>query len=169
MDVSRNVLCDLSLILNLKSTMKYSNNSESIASNLVSTTADALLTSQQIVFIDSQVEDYQSLAAGVVPGIDVVVLERDKPSGMASQRDGIEQITTVLAQYSQVSTIHIVSHGSPGCIYLGNAQLSLDTLNKYQQALQTWFNPFCRGNLFIYGCNVAAGDGVKNLLANCIN
>ena len=39
----------------------------------------------QIVFIDSQVEDYQMLANGVLPGIETVVLQGD--------RNGIEQIS----------------------------------------------------------------------------
>ncbi len=87
---------------------------------------------QQIVFIDSQVEDYQLLAAGVIPGIEVVVLESD--------RNGIEQITEVLSQRTDISTIHLVSHGSPGCIYLGNTNLSLNTLNQYEEKLRSWFN-----------------------------
>ena len=80
----------------------------------------------QIVFIDAGVEDLQLLVNGVIPGIETVVLNSD--------RNGIEQITEVLNQ-KPYSTVHIVSHGSPGCLYLGNSQLSLDTLNKYQQNL----------------------------------
>ena len=53
-----------------------------------------------------------------------------------------------------MTSIHIVSHGSPGCLYLGNSQLSLDTLNSYQTQLESWSG--CE--LLIYGCNVAAGD-----------
>ncbi len=85
---------------------------------------------RQILFIDSQVEDIETLVAGVIPGIEVVVLESD--------RNGIAQITSVLNQkvYSQV---HIVSHGSPGCLYLGNTRLSLDTLNEYQEEVRSWF------------------------------
>lgn len=82
---------------------------------------------QQIVFIDSQVADYQLLASGVLPGIEVIILKSD--------RDGIEQITEILNQRNNYTSIHIVSHGSPGCLYLGNTQLSLDTLSQYQSEL----------------------------------
>jgi protocatechuate 3,4-dioxygenase beta subunit len=122
---------------------------------------------QQIVFVDSQVADYQALTAGVKPGIKVIVLEANS--------DGIEQITSVLKEkvYSQV---HIVSHGSPGCLYLGNTQLSLDTLDKYQQELQSWFtrsssrlvSQYHKGiissSLLLYGCNVATGDAGEEFI-----
>ncbi len=115
---------------------------------------------QQIVFIDSQVKDYQILAQGVLPGIEIIILESD--------RNGIEQITNVLSQKTDLTTIHIVSHGSPGCIYLGDSQLSLDTFNQYQPQLKTWFKvpPLLRENLnlLLYGCNVAAGDGGEKFI-----
>ncbi|MGB3650700.1 MAG: DUF4347 domain-containing protein [Rivularia sp. (in: cyanobacteria)] len=88
-----------------------------------------VIPSQEIVFIDRGVYDYQSLVKGVKPGIAVVLLD--------SQRDGIEQITEVLAQ--NFTKIHIVSHGSPGCLYLGNSELNLDNLNSYTQQLKNWF------------------------------
>ncbi len=136
-------------------------NNTAIAPNIKNTFTSA----QQIVFIDSQVEDYQLLAAGVLPGIEVVVLKSD--------RNGIEQITEALSQRIDSTTIHLVSHGSPGCLYLGNTQLNLDTLNSYQSDLKTWFNspafrtPLIKGgwgDLLIYGCNVAAGDAGEEFI-----
>ena len=112
-------------------------------------------STKQIVFIDSQVEDYQFLAAGVVSGIETVILD--------SHRDGIEQITSALS-HRDFTTIHLVSHGSPGCLYLGNSQLSLDTLARYKSDLRTWFNS-SSSSLLIYGCNVAAGDAGEEFVA----
>ena len=114
--------------------------------------ANSLFSSkEQIIFIDSQVEDYQLLAQGVLPDIEIVILESD--------RNGIEQITDVLSQRNNLTTIHIVSHGSPGCIHLGKTQLSLNTLVQYQWELSTWFSGSSDSpSLLIYGCNVAAGD-----------
>ena len=90
---------------------------------------------QHLVFIDSQVSDYSYLATGVIPGAEVIVLE--------PERDGIKQITKALNSYSfsYPVSLHIVSHGSPGCLYLGNSELSLDTLDNYKQDLKTWFPP----------------------------
>ena len=108
---------------------------------------------QQIVFIDSNVDDYESLANGVLPGIKVVILD--------SSSDGFGQITRVIQKYPQISSIHIVSHGAPGCLYLGNSLLNVNNIdNYYSQKLEGWSVT----NLFLYGCSVAAGDtGVKLL------
>ncbi len=101
---------------------------------------------ETILFIDSSVDNYKFLLEGVVGEIKTIVLD--------SKRDGIEQINEVLAQRSRVETVHIVSHGSPGCFYLGNGVLSLGNLEHYRQQLDNW----CSNNLLLYGCNVAAGD-----------
>jgi CSLREA domain-containing protein len=101
-----------------------------------------------IAFIDSGVAGYATLVRAIKAQTKVVVLD--------SQVDGVKQITQTLQQgnYQQV---HLISHGSPGCLDLGNSQLSLDTLGHYASRLQTWFSMSPR-TLLIYGCNVAAGD-----------
>ena len=99
-----------------------------------------------LVFIDPAVDDYQSLVKGVVANADVIVLD--------SQRDGVEQITEALRDRPTPESIHIVSHGSPGALYLGNSQLNLRNLAHYADDLAGWAAP----QLLLYGCNVAAGD-----------
>jgi hypothetical protein len=116
------------------------------------------ISTSQIVFIDSGVTDYQTLAQGVIADLPVIILKGD--------RDGIEQITSVLKQkpYSQV---HIVSHGSPGCLYLGNTSLNLDNLSNYQSELKTCFSSSLLSppsSLLIYGCNVASGDAGEEFI-----
>ncbi|WP_143437571.1 DUF4347 domain-containing protein, partial [Hydrocoleum sp. CS-953] len=109
---------------------------------------------QQIVFIDSNIEDYQSLANGVLPGTKVVIL---RPTA-----DGVQQITKVLKKYPYIPSIHIVSHGTPGCLYLGNSQLNINSINNdYCQELEAWSVT----NLFLYGCNIASGNAGKGFLA----
>ena len=112
-----------------------------------------------IVFIDAQISDYPILAAGVEAGTEVIILDATK--------DGISQITEELANRRDITGVHIVSHGAPGCVYLGNAQLSLDTLSKYAQQLQQWFvaRESVSPSLFLYGCQVAAGDAGTEFLA----
>ncbi|MEG4990191.1 DUF4347 domain-containing protein, partial [Microcoleus sp. BR0-C5] len=96
--------------------------------------------------MSTTVENYQMLVAGVMPGIQTVVLD--------PQRDGVEQITELLSNSSGVEAIHIISHGTPGSLDLGGTQLSLDTLDRYASQLQQWDVP----SLLLYGCNVAVGD-----------
>ena len=124
---------------------------------------------RSIVFIDAAVDDPITLINAVTPVTKVVVLD--------PRQNGIDQITTVLREaflkdQVALSTIHILSHGSPGCLRLGNSELSLDTLADYSTDIRSWFVPgaessdalssdaFSSNNssLMLYGCNVAAGD-----------
>ncbi|MFN6475925.1 DUF4347 domain-containing protein, partial [Nostoc sp. DedQUE07] len=102
----------------------------------------------RLVFIDPQVDDYQSLVMGVLPDTSVVVLD--------ANQDGIEQISQVLESHQGVNSLHIVSHGAPGCIYLGNSQLNNETLNRYAAQLMGWANALGEdAQLLLYGCKVA--------------
>ena len=101
-----------------------------------------------IAFIDRQVADYQSLIAGVTPGTEVVVLD--------GKRDAIDQITEILALRTNIDSLHIVSHGTPGRLQLGSGSLSLDNLDAYSEKLQQWRSALTPGaDILIYGCNVA--------------
>ncbi|MEM7555930.1 MAG: DUF4347 domain-containing protein, partial [Cyanobacteria bacterium P01_A01_bin.84] len=122
---------------------------------------------KEIVFIDADVSDYQTLVAGTKLGTKVVILDGNK--------DGVEQITQVLSTHELNSvyfdSVHIVSHGSPGCLYLGNSQLNLHTLGKYTKQLENWFFGNCfsdssssNSSLYLYACNLAAGDAGEEFL-----
>jgi hypothetical protein len=112
-----------------------------------------------IAFIDTQVENYQGLMAGVKPGTEVVVLDGNK--------DAIDQITEILRARTNIDSIHIVSHGAPGSLQLGDGNLSLDDLEGDRHSLQQWFSQrtysICknRPNILLYGCCVAAGETGK--------
>ncbi|NET36426.1 MAG: DUF4347 domain-containing protein [Cyanothece sp. SIO1E1] len=109
-------------------------------------------SASSLLFIDTSVEGYQSLLNGVKPNIEVFLLD--------AHQNGIEQITQVLRQHPEAQAIHIISHGSPGCLHLGGTQLNLDTFEHYAPQLQDWFMPKREEpcTLLLYGCNVAAGD-----------
>ncbi|GAB4366722.1 MAG: hypothetical protein Kow00121_04420 [Elainellaceae cyanobacterium] len=127
-------------------TQAVSTNKQAIARLSGNLSASA---STALVVIDPNVADYQMLVAGVVSGAKILILD--------AEQDGIEQISQALQQ--PVSTLHLVSHGRPGCIDLGNTQLSLATLDRYAWELQGWFSQSTSTpSLLIYGCNVAAGD-----------
>jgi Ca2+-binding RTX toxin-like protein len=109
------------------------------------------MTSPTLVFVDSRLDDYQSLAQSASITAEVVILD--------STQDGVEQITTLLAGRSSVDSIHIFSHGEPGILYLGSSQLSFNTLNHYANRLQEWATALAaKSELLLYGCYVAAGD-----------
>ena len=110
---------------------------------------------QMLVIIDAGVADYKSLAMGVVDGAIALVLDPN--------RDGVEQITEALHCYSPITRLHLISHGSPSCIYLGNSQLSLLTIADYAPLLQRW-SSYLKSQILIYGCDVAAGDAGREFI-----
>ncbi|MBE9146905.1 DUF4347 domain-containing protein, partial [Planktothrix mougeotii LEGE 06226] len=104
----------------------------------------------EILFIDSSVTNYQDLLSGIKPGIYPVLLK--------DERDGILQISEHLRSFKNLEAVHLVCHGSPGELYLGNSSLNLSNLSNYIQSLQQWskaLNP--QADLLIYACEVAEG------------
>jgi large repetitive protein len=113
---------------------------------------------QQIVFIDAHVDDYQMLATGVLPGIEVVLLD--------PQRDGVQQISEVLAMGAGINSVHIVSHGSAGSIQLGNSFLNVENLGDRAAELMSWAEHLAtNADLLIYGCEVALGKAGQDFIA----
>ncbi|NJL88673.1 MAG: DUF4347 domain-containing protein [Coleofasciculaceae cyanobacterium SM2_1_6] len=123
-----------------------------MVNNSLTTTIPATSTASNLVFIDTAVDNFSSLLAGLKPNTEAVILDPNQ--------DGISQISNFLAQRSTpVDSIQILSHGSAGSVQLGSTSLSLDNLEQYKTSLQTWFSPLVgkTPDLLIYGCDVAAG------------
>ena len=121
---------------------------------------DATVTQRhELVIVDPATPDYETLVYDLTANRDddrtfeVIILDAD--------RDGLEQITDLLAERSDLSAVHIISHGSDGNITLGNSVLDYDSLIANTQTIQGWGEAFTAdGDLLIYGCNLAAGaDG----------
>ena len=112
-----------------------------------------------LIVIDPGVDDYQALAAGAIEGATVAVLDAD--------RNGIDQITELLKIHSDVHSLHLVSHGTAGCLHLGSAQLTLETIDRYAWDLQNWFSDSAP-LLLIYGCNVAA-EAIGAKFLSCLH
>ena len=141
-----------------------------------------------VLFIDRAVHDYHQIVQTLKSRTHVHFLE--------SNEDGVHQITRILGtDYLEktVKEIHLVSQGAPGCLYLGDAELSLARLTKYAKDLKRWFSlpsmhlPFyppptlantlstpsipssLPPTLFLYNRNVTIGDAGAELLAKLGN
>ena len=102
-----------------------------------------------LVALDSRVEDYPMLQAGVYPGATVLILEPN--------RNGVEQITLALKNTTYTS-LHIVCHGAQGLLSLGKTRLSVGCLEHYSHQLQQWQV----ADILLYACSVAAGENLVN-------
>ena len=106
----------------------------------------------EIAFVDTGIENYQSILASIGDDIEVVLIDNKK--------DGVEQIAAVLADRQDVDGIHIISHGRAGVLDLGTARLSADTISgQYSDELAIIADVLSdKGDILIYGCNFGQGD-----------
>ncbi|MEO1148715.1 MAG: DUF4347 domain-containing protein [Cyanobacteria bacterium J06638_22] len=130
-----------------------------VADSIASIESQGFTATRSLVIVDAAVDNPHHLANGVLEGVQVHILQ--------AHRDGVQQITELLhAMKHPIHQLHIISHGSPGTLYLGDSELSLATLAHYTQDLLTWFQDSeTTPELLLYGCNVAAGDAGTEFLA----
>ena len=113
----------------------------------------------EIAFVLNNVADWQALAAGVRPGVQVVVLD--------GTGDGLAQMVDYLAQKTpgSVDAIHLLGHGSSGSLNLGALTLNTDNLQEQAATLaQIGGALTAQGDWLLYGCNVAEGAAGVSLL-----
>ena len=119
--------------------------------------------STELIFVDSDTPEYQTLVEDLQRVQDsntryeVVILDNSV--------DGISQITETLGHYTNLSAVHILSHGSDGSIDLGGSQLDAEALAESAELVRTWSNAFSEtGDLLIYGCDLAASEEGTSLV-----
>jgi len=87
-----------------------------------------------------------------------------------ADQDGIDQMQLILANYSGLKSIQIVSHGSIGTLYLGSTVLRSGNLASYQNQMQAIGSSLTEsGDILLYGCNVAQGDAGKLFIDSLAN
>jgi len=106
---------------------------------------------KQILFVDSSVTNADILLDGLDSTIKVFRLN--------AVTDGLTQMADAVKGYTGLDAIHILSHGSMGSLSLGTTTLNRNNLNNYRQQLTALGNALSdKGDLLLYGCNVAQGE-----------
>ena len=124
-----------------------------------SETESAVTQTHELAIVNLNTPDYEVIVDDLVTDrgdgrqFEVVMLDTD--------RGGIEQLSALLGERTDLDAVHIISHGDDGSISLGNELLDLDALIANSKSIQGWGDAFTDdGDLLIYGCNLAAGaDG----------
>jgi Ca2+-binding RTX toxin-like protein len=123
----------------------------------LSSSALATPAHQTIVFVDAHVEDSELLINAVIPGVEVVRLN--------DRQDGIAQITAALAQRQNVAAVHLLSHGSPGQLQIGQGWVSAENLGQYAEQIRAWRRSLIgQAAFYLYGCRVAAEEVGKTFI-----
>ena len=107
---------------------------------------------KEVVFIEDNVADYQSLIDGANTGVEVVLLD--------STQDGLAQMAEWAKTHSDYDAIHVISHGAEGQVNLGGFSLdniTVKTRSADLAQLGAALNE--EGDLLLYGCSVASGEG----------
>jgi hypothetical protein len=116
-----------------------------------------------LIAIDADVEHGDALATGAIRGAQLLMLN--------GRRDAIAQITQAIQTFTgQFQSLHIVAHGSPGCLHFSNGDLTLGNLHHYAAQIESWFGyqPISPGSpiqippahsfLSLYACRLADGE-----------
>ncbi|MGB3557458.1 MAG: DUF4347 domain-containing protein, partial [Geitlerinemataceae cyanobacterium] len=104
-------------------------------------------TSISLVVFDARVPFLTQLLRGLAPNATPYVLD--------ANRDGLVQIGEILQDCAPVRQLHIVSHGAPGRLYLGNGVVTAESLT----AAEFWReNLAADAEISLYGCDVARDD-----------
>ncbi len=119
--------------------------------------------SRELIILDASTPDYESLLAdltGQAEGdrlFEYAVLDPNE--------DGIQQITNLLSNYTDLDAVHIVAHGDQGSVKLGSGVLDYDSLVESARDIESWGSAFTAdGDLLIYGCNLAANEAGRELV-----
>jgi autotransporter-associated beta strand protein len=107
---------------------------------------------REVVFIESNVADYQTLIDGTKAGVEIVLLD--------STKDGLSQMAHWAQTHGGYDAIHILSHGAEGRVNLGALTLDMATATNRAGDLATLGSALTAdGDLLLYGCDVATGAG----------
>ncbi len=109
--------------------------------------ATATIQPRSLLILDAGVNAAEALISGTAPNTAIYRLNGD--------RDGVEQITQLLAGMRDVASIQMISHGRSGGVQLGASWLDLQTLPSYVSQLKTWSAALTAdADILLYGCDV---------------
>ncbi|MBP6057813.1 MAG: DUF4347 domain-containing protein [Nitrosomonas sp.] len=106
--------------------------------------------SHRIIFLDSNVAEYQNLIPQLPENSEVIIL--------GASEDGVIKIMDALQGKTEIGVIDIISHGAPGSLMLGSIELNNANLTEYAEQL-TQMGAHLRdtADILLYGCEVAQG------------
>ncbi len=109
----------------------------------------------ELVFVNDNVADYEQLIADLQGNDDNRIIE---VAVLESDRDG-------LADRTDLSAVHFITHGADGEISMGDSWLNSTTLQESSNDVVGWGSAFTEtGDILFYGCNIAADSDGQTLL-----
>jgi hypothetical protein len=110
-----------------------------------------------LILIDSTILDNENLLNQweILPNSKVRLIE--------SRSMGLEAISRIVSEYTNLDTIHLVTHGREGVLHLGGQHFDLSNIILEKNMLKKISNALARdGELLFYGCDIGRGlEGEK--------
>ena len=105
---------------------------------------------REILFVDRGVADLPTILRSLQPGIEAILLERDRPAA--------RQIAAALARRPGLRTLHVIAHGAPGRVSFASGDWSLETLAEETQDFTAIGEALgLDGRLLLWSCRTGAG------------
>jgi len=115
----------------------------------------------ELIVVDPSIHEVEELLKQVLASADIQI----EILVLDTAEDGIEQITQRLASLSNVSSIHILTHGTEGSVQLGSSLLSNATLDTHTESMQQWSKSLTQSaDILLYGCSFASAEDGHNFL-----
>lgn len=106
----------------------------------------------EIVFVEDNVRDIDTLLQGIGNGREVHILD--------SSKDGLKQMADILAGRKDIDALHLISHGKEASVNLGGLILDQANINNHAAELKTIGDALSKdGDILLYGCDIGANQG----------
>ena len=107
------------------------------------------MAARELVLVAPGVPQREWFRFAGAPGIDLVFLKNSRQPQQALIR--------LLGHYHNLSAIHLISHGEPGALWLGQSKVDVHSLKSDPDFLQAFNQATRKGaDLLLYGCDIAA-------------
>ncbi|MEM6739992.1 MAG: Ig-like domain-containing protein [Pseudomonadota bacterium] len=112
-------------------------------------------TQTELVIVDRAVTDWQALLGDVVGRSRVCII--------GAGDSLLDVLDRELAQV-QICALHLVGHGRPGAITLGDSEIDAAWLNTYQHRFEAVVDSLAGADILLYGCQTARGAQGTDLI-----
>ena len=126
-------------------------------------TLSPLDSSTDLYFIDLAIEDGDVLIEEITSeNPDAIIVE-------LSEGEGLESMTYIVNQYTDIDSVHILSQANYAQILLGDDVITDNNIGDYQEAFSSWSDNLTNdADILFYGCDIAKeaqGQSVLNQIA----
>ncbi|MGE4292628.1 MAG: cadherin-like domain-containing protein [Desulfovibrio sp.] len=112
-----------------------------------------------LVVIDTSIDSWETLAQGISSDAELLLVDADD--------DGVAAVTEALAGRTDIDSIHIVSHGESGRVFLGSTSLDAATVDARGTEISSWSTSLSSdADILIWSCGVGSGEAGAQLLGS---